>query len=528
MIVYIISSILFPGFIGGIIDEINAFSSYRAIFIKCLLMFFVGIVVVISNYVEKMAFASLGKDISKVLKELTYQKIIRSNYAFWNKYTVGDIITILEKDIDSIELFLSNTLLGILTNSLLICGLLFYIGSINVFFGIILFIIAMFFGCFYNIIGKKAKSNYAELRDYMAEFLSFVNETLNNMLSIQMTGHEKMAYKNFRKENIKVISKTMRHVKLSGLTNSVGILYNVLTVFIIFTFGAGQSIRGLISLGDLFNLVLYTQRIYSPILTLSANYLEAKKTLTILNKIVMLFESDNIIKNGYYKTEYLTGNITFENVCFEYNDRKNIISEFNYIINKGDIVGIIGDNGCGKSTLMKLLTKNCKVNKGHIYIDGIDIDNYEIESLRNIIGCLPQNYYLMSGDLRQILDPYNIYTDEKIIETCNDFMIDIKNFHEGLHTVVGENKINLSGGEAQKILLARLMLENKPVNIIDEPTSEMDIKSEKIICEVLPKYLNGKTTLIITHRRAILKICKKTFEMERKNNISTGAITESN
>lgn len=516
MLVFIISSVVFPGFVGIIVDEINNGINYKSILLKCCYMLLFGIIVVISNYFQKAAFYSLGKNIGRGLKEIAYNKVLKSNCTFWNKQNVGEIVTIIEKDIESIEIFLSNIILGILTNLLLICGLFIYISYINIYFGVLLLLLAVIFCCLYHAVGNKAKSNQKELRCLMGQFLAFINETLNNITGIQMTGYENTVFANFKKRNEGVISKFIEQNMLSALTNSIGIFFNVLSVFAILVIGTKQNLDGIISIGDIFNLVLYTQRIYSPILTLTADYLEVKKTMVVLKKVITFLESDDVISDGNYTANNMNGNIVFNDLSFKYDGRELIINQLNYSINKGDVVGVIGNNGCGKTTLMKLMTKGCKAYKGKILIDGIEIDDYKVESLRRNISCMPQSCYFLSGTLRSIIDPDHQYEDRRILEICRDFTIDLLKFPDGLDTIIGENKMNLSGGEAQKISFVRLIVENKPINIMDEPTSEIDIKSEDHICQILPGYLEGKTIIIITHRPRILKICNKILELRKE------------
>lgn len=517
MLIFIISSVIFPGFVGKIVDELNTSLDYQNILIKCFQMLCIGLIVIISNYVQRVEFAKFGKDIAKGLKEIIYDKILVSDTVFWSKYNVGDIIVIIEKDIESIELFLSNTVLGIITNILLVVGLLVYICYINWIFGIIILILAVVFCIIYNRIGKKAKNNYNELRCSTGKFMSYVNETLNNIANIQMIGYENKAFDNFKNKNDKVIFESVKQYRIIGITNSIGILFNVLSGFIVLVTGTWLSVNGKISVGNAFNLILYTQRIYNPIQTITSNYLEGKKTVVILKKVVKLLENDDIILNGSYDVDNrVTGNIEFKNIFFAYNSDNKIISNMDFSINRGEVVGIIGGNGSGKSTLLKLLTKSCRVSQGEITIDGINIDDYNINKLREIIACMPQTQFFFSGRIREIIDPKNKYSDSMIVRVCNDFMLDIGKFHEGLNTIISENNINLSGGEAQKISLIRLVFENRPINLFDEPTSDMDIKSEKSICEILPRYLAGKTAIIITHRQEILKICNKIYEL--KNN----------
>lgn len=225
-----------------------------------------------------------------------------------------------------------------------------------------------------------------------------------------------------------------------------------------------------------------------------------------------------IIQEGEYSSElHIKGNIEIDCIDFSYQENDLVLSKFSLEAKAGEKVGIVGKNGCGKSTLMKLLTKLCVANSGNIFIDGINIGDYKIAFLHKEVGCLLQSEFILSGTLRNILDIRNCHSDNEIIKAMEEFCLSIYDFNDGLNTIIKENTLNLSGGQVQKIALIRLFLQDKSIYILDEPTSAMDIESEKIVCNVLKKKLEGKTALIITHREQILSICDKNIRMEEKN-----------
>ena len=189
---------------------------------------------------------------------------------------------------------------------------------------------------------------------------------------------------------------------------------------------------------------------------------------------------------------------------------------FNLEINKGEIVGIVGNNGVGKSTLIKIIMKMIPIDIGQIIVNGkYELEDIDEEYLYKNISVVPQSTVILSGKLRDILNPTKRdISDNKIIETLKKFTVDYSIFENDLNYEILEKGGNMSGGEAQKLSLVRMVLENKPWVLLDEPTSAMDVECEKIICSILKEYLKKRTAVIITHRPEILSICDKIIRLE--------------
>jgi ABC-type bacteriocin/lantibiotic exporter with double-glycine peptidase domain len=210
--------------------------------------------------------------------------------------------------------------------------------------------------------------------------------------------------------------------------------------------------------------------------------------------------------------------VIYDHVDFSYkNFPSKILSGFNLTIEKGDIIGIVGSNGIGKTTLIKLLLQLCKPDRGNIFFNGkycsSDISS---DFIHKNIGYMPQNPYILSGTLKEAVNPSGRHiSNSDILNVMKKVALDFEIFNNSLEMLIGENASNLSGGERQKIALARLLLENKSWIILDEPTSAMDVHSEQVICEYMREAFKDKTVIIITHRRKILSICNKIIDFEK-------------
>ena len=239
-----------------------------------------------------------------------------------------------------------------------------------------------------------------------------------------------------------------------------------------------------------------------------------KKNIPISERVFKLLKDSDEIKQDGKRLDRNIDSIKFSNVCFSYDIEGELLNEINFQVSNRQTLGILGENGMGKSTLIRLLLKKCKCTRGTIDINGININDIDIQYLYDNISTMAQESNLLSGTVREILDPFNKnIEDEKMYSILENLMFDIEKLSEGLDTYIHPNMTNLSGGEKQKLNLARVILENKPVVLLDEPTSALDIDSEEKICDLLQEFLQDKLAIIITHRKRILRICTSVIEL---------------
>lgn len=518
MVVYSVASLVFPSIISLIIDNGITGDSAREITIYCFVILFTGAIMVVFYYIQRVSFFRLSQKIIIKIKNSIYGKLLRTNLQFWNEHQVGDVFTVLESDVSKLESLFTTVISDAVVNFFTIISISGILILIDPFIGISVLLLSVVFIWIQKKVGNRVKDGMTELRAKIGELTSFTNETLNNMSNIQIMGLASSISKKYEDKNTEVIKKHIEQIKLRSLAQVGAMSFNVVGIFAVLIIGSFKVADNLLTVGTLFSLTMYVQRLYGPIISLGDTYLSIKNIVPTVNKILDVLETDELIPEG--KVLYhdnLDGSICFDNITFAYKskERKQILNKLNFTIHPGKTLGIVGKNGSGKTTVIRLLSKLCQAQYGQILIDNVDVNDFDIDYLSSQIGYMPQNGYLLSGSLKEALTfGINNVNDERILQLIRAFNFDINRFLNSMDADIGENKANISGGEAQKISLIRLFLEDKPIYILDEPTSAIDSKSEDIICNSLKKLLAGKTAIIITHRPKILEICDDIFTME--------------
>lgn len=508
LVFYTASTLLFPLFVTFIIDKGISQGDRNAMLFYTLGMLTVGGVSVWTQYLQRVSFYKLGQEILINIKQNVYSRILMTNLNYWNENKVGDVLTVLEDDVTSLETLLTSTVSGIAVNVFVVIGITVFLTVTNWQCGLIVSTMAIVFAYLQRKNGNKVQNSMFDLRKKIGEMISFTNESLQNVNELQASGYEKVSKEKYMTYNKLVLEASVRQVKKVSVSSSIGSMFNVVGLLVVIGFGAYQVIRGEMTIGTLFALTVYVQRLYGPVISLGQAYIDIRNSLPRIKKILDLINTSNVICFGSDRINVGDKHsVTFENVSFSYGDNKTILEEFDLKIDPGKTLGIVGENGSGKTTLLKLLLNLCEPQSGVVMIDGKKVSDYDNECLRNIMGYVGQNGVMLSGTLREILDPKGVCGDDILLSLMNDFMLDDSIFQNGLDTLIDENHRNISGGEFQKIALIRAFAEPKDIYLLDEPTSAIDPDGEEIICEKIREKLRGKTALIISHRPRILEVC---------------------
>lgn len=523
MMVYTITSVIFPGLISIIIDKGIMVRDYHYTLKYICGFFSVGIVMVLSQHIERMSFFKLSQDILYYIKVVVFRKIMNTNILFWSNHNIGDVMTVIESDISKIEALLTTEICDAIVNLFVVLGMSFFLIYLKVEIGILLIGVAVLFVIIQRQVGNKLKINMKILREAMGNTTALINEILNHIQHIQIIGLVIPFLKKYKKSNETVKNIHIKHMHIASISMGVSNLYVIISMLIVLSIGSFYFFRGLLTIGTLLTLVLYAQRLYTPINGLCNTYTMIKNITPSITKILDILESEDTIRCGtFFPQKNILGDLEFRNVTFRYSkNSKNVLENYCLHIKPGEKVGIVGKNGSGKTTIIKLLAGLCVPESGHIVLDGVSLEKYDFEFLRSQIGYVLQRDYLGSGKLKDILKfgVEDAYIDIKN-ELIQEIGLDIDKFSNGWDTYIDENSNNISGGEMQKLSLIRAFSSSKAVYIMDEPTSFMDIESEKKVCGILNKLLCDKTSIIITHRPQILKICDRVVVLgDLDNNI---------
>jgi len=355
---------------------------------------------------------------------------------------------------------------------------------------------------------KKLKKSGKERQEATGTLNSKLQETLSGIRVIRAFATEKQEIHNFKKISLELKKVVMKTVGYNAKSNSVSEALNYVMMAILLLFGGYRILRGRVfTTGDFLTIMSAIGSMYTPVRrsaniynSLSTNIPSIGRIFEILDVVPEIADAPDCIKFEEFKSD-----ITFENVDFSYKDSdEKVLKNINLVAKKGETVALVGNSGGGKSTLVNLIPRFFDVTGGKITIDGVDVKNYKIKSLRKKIGIVPQETFLFGGTILENIRYANQNASvEEVIEAAkkanaHEF---IEKLEQGYETEIGERGIKLSGGQKQRISIARAILENPQILILDEATSALDNESEQLVQDALEKLMKGKTTFVIAHRQ---------------------------
>lgn len=510
-----VMTLIFPYYMGKLIDQLVLGKEiYSGVLPYLFLMLCSGMLAALLQYAQSVVIYKIQQEFSIGIKKKVYSKCVNGNWNFWNNWKAGDVVQVLGEDIAQLENVLVTILGNLLVNLVLILGITIVLIWYDIRIGLVSIILCFLLALCQKKIGRLTEIRSVELRKDVENNASFKNETLNNMPSFTMSGLGSILKKKFMEQTDCLSRKAVFIVKLMSLGRYAGSVYNYIIICISIIIGIIQIDKGQMTVGQLYTITIFVQRLYAPIVSLGDAYMAIKKSIPISERAFKLLEDSDEIEQDGKRLDTNIDSIKFSNVYFSYNIEGALLKKINFQVSNRQILGILGENGMGKSTLIRLLLKKCKCTKGSIDINGININDIDIHYLYDNISTMAQESNPLSGTVREILDPFNKNVeDEKMYSILENLMFDIKKLSDGLDTYIHPNMTNLSGGEKQKLNLARVILENKPVVLLDEPTSALDMESEERICNLLQEFLQNKLAIIITHRKSILRICTSVIQL---------------
>lgn len=515
-ILYIIAALIFPDSISKIIDQVIIRKRYDLTKTYILSIGFSGFCMIIFSYIQYGLYFKFGQKARIIIKQRLLEKLMNVNGNFKKNYPPGDMLRIIEQDTEQIQNLIGEGIGLLVINGINLIGVMILLLYKNFLIGVVMIIISVIFVVLQIYLSNSLKKDSIFLRKLLGNVSSYTNEIISRSETIATSSYAKQYTKNFFDKNAEIKEREILQMKKLLVGRNIGIAYNVLANVITLGLGVMMVDKRNMTVGTLLAISMYVQRLYSPLLAISNSYFNIKKAIPFVTKIVKCLENKNLMINGSKCLQTpLEGNIYFDSVFFKYNEDM-ILENFFLRIKEGKFTGIIGENGSGKSTIIKLLLKIYQCKRGNIYVDNININEYDNEYYYKNISVMWQNNFLMSGTLYDVINPGGKdLKKEEIYKLFNEMNLDIEKFEDGLNTYIYENNFNVSGGELQKINIIRILIEDRPIIILDEPTSALDNESEEEICKLLKTLLKGKTVIIVTHREKILGICDEIIEIKR-------------
>jgi ABC-type multidrug transport system fused ATPase/permease subunit len=498
-----------PAWLTGVQDWFGG-GKIGVLTLAAIAVVLIAIIDAISSYIDSYYTTNVGQWVAHDLRRTVYDHLQRLSLSYYDKHETGSLISTITDDIDAVQDFASSSLLSILTDVLTVIGMLVIMFYLDFDFTLIALSVTPFLVIFLYRFKHVVKKASHEVGKKESEIMSVVEEELTSIRVVQAFARGDYEEERLEKKSLESIDAALRARKVKSLLSPfVEIVVAIGTALVVW-YGAKLVLAGHMTAGSLVVFLAYLGKLFKPIQDL------AKMTNTIAQASVGLERIKNILDTDVVLAEpaqarpadNIKGEVDFENVSFGYDPNRIILKGVNFKITPGQMVGLVGATGGGKSTILSLIPRFYDPNSGSIKLDGQDIRNFTIKSIREQISYVLQDTQLFQASVADNIAYGRPGATRQEIETAaklanaHEFILKME---KGYDSMVGERGMTMSGGQRQRIGIARAVIRNTPLIILDEPTSGLDAESENQVLEALERLVKGKTTFIIAHRLVTIR-----------------------
>jgi ABC transporter fused permease/ATP-binding protein len=520
----------FPYVAGKLIDVATGNDSWYLNEIHLIALTLIAILFFqsILSFFRVYLFAQVSEKAMADVRNTLFSRIIFLPISFYDKTRTGELMSRMSADVTLLQTTFSTTLAEIIRQLVTLI-----VGVVIIFFttpSLSLFMLATFpvLIIVAIIFGRKIKKLSKDTQEELAKSTTIVEETLQAISTVKTFTNELFEINRFKKSQEVVVSKAIATAKYRGILISFIIFALFGGIVGIMWYGAYLLQNGQMLAGELISFFLYTAFIGGSIAGLGDMYGMVQRAIGASERILEILDEDQEQQaNHDVQKLALSGNISFENVQFTYPSRleMEVIKGVSFGLNTGEKVALVGSSGAGKSTLIQLLMRLYPINKGAIKVDGKDIVEYDLSAFRKNIGIVPQEVILFGGSIQENIGYGKLdatLEEIKMAAQKANALDFIESFPEGFGTLVGERGVKLSGGQRQRIAIARAILKDPSILILDEATSSLDAKSEKEVQGALDELMKNRTTIIIAHRLATIRKVDRIYVLEDGEIVESG------
>jgi ATP-binding cassette, subfamily B, bacterial len=480
-------------------------------------------------YIRRLG--DIGQRFVFALRENLFAHLQRLSLRFHDRQRIGDLITRLTSDIDAIQDMIANGIIVFASNAFLLAGMLILMFWLNWQFALTALSVApLLFWTVFRY-SNRIKIAAGKARASTGVLASLAQETLASIRIVQGLAQEEQQDERFRAQSTTSLQAYQEGIRYQARIWPIVDLLAATGLAMVMWYGATRVLAGALTTGDVVIFFAYITNLYAPMRQLARLSFMFNRASVAAERIaeIMTLRSE-VVDRARAKTAVgLKGSIEFLNVSFEYEQGQPVLSKIYLAIRPGERVAIIGASGAGKSTLVSLVPRLYDPSSGAVYIDGEDIRNYSVQSLREQISLVLQDSLLFSGTIREnIAFGRRNATEQEIVAAAVTANADefIQRLPDGYDTLVAERGSSLSGGEKQRIAIARAVLRDTPILILDEPTSSLDAASERLVIDALERAAEGRTTLIIAHRLTTVRLADRVVVLEKGHVAEEGSSQE--
>lgn len=509
-VVLAVLELIFPLAVGYVVNTLLPDENWGLIVSACAVLLLIYIINTLLNYIVTYWGHMLGINIETDMRRRLFDHVQKLSFRFFDNTKTGHLISRLTNDLFEIgevahhgpeDMFIAAmTLIGAF-------GIMLFIQPELAIMTFIIVPIIIWLVLYFN--GRMTKASNRLFTD-MADFNARVEDTVGGIRVVQAFANEKHEGKLFKVNNLRFREAKLISYKLIGANHSISYLLMRLVSLFVLIAGAYYVLRKDMPYGDFITFVLLTNIFFKPIEKINAVIESYPKGIAGFKRYMELMDTEPDVADSPHAVEVdrLKGDIRYSNVTFGYEGEAKVLEGINLSIRAGETVAFVGPSGAGKTTLCSLLPRFYEIESGSITVDGHDVRDLKLESLRKSIGIVQQDVFLFAGTIRENIAYGKLGANDKdIMEAARRARLEefIASLPDRLDTIVGERGVKLSGGQKQRLAIARMFLKNPPILILDEATSALDTETEAAIQQSLSELSAGRTTLVIAHRLATIK-----------------------
>ena len=471
----------------------------------------------IAGYIDNYYTESVAQYVANDLRQKVYHHLQRLSLSYYDSHQIGNILSTITSDVSTIQGFASSALLSILIDALTIIGMLGLMFYMNWDFALVAVAVTPLLLLFVARFKTAVKKATHEVRAEQSTMVSVLQQGLESVRAVKAFDRQDLEETHLKDVSMDTVKASLRARKVKSLLSPVvALIVSGCTAFVLWR-GTHLVLIEAMTLGGLTVFLSYLAKFFKPVQDLAKMTTSIAQASVALERIQAILDTDTVIpqKPNAKIPENVQGHIEFEHVAFSYDPESPVLSDVHFSIKAGQRIGICGPTGGGKSTVVSLIPRFYDPTKGRVLIDGVDITEYQLHGdtgLRDQIAFVLQDTVLFFGTVRDnIAYGKQGATQEEIEAAAKMANADefISKMAHGYDTMVGERGLTLSGGQRQRIGIARAIIRNSPILILDEPTAALDTESEKLVMEALERLMKGRTVIIIAHRLSTIRDADK-------------------
>lgn len=518
---------------NGVISKYTGGDGINFTKIGKILLFLLALYIcsAIFSYIQGIIMTNISQKLAYRLRKEVSKKINKLPMKFYDNKTHGEILSVITNDIDTLSQNLNIEATQVISSVATIIGILIMMLSIDWIMTLVALLTLPLSIVIIAFIMKKSQGYFKSQQDYLADVNGEVEEMFSNQSVIRVFNAENKMISKFEYDNNKLADVAWKSNFVSGLMHPIMNFVGNLGYVVIAILGSYFAIIGRITVGNIQSFIQYTKNFTNPIAQI-AQISNMLQSMVAASERVFEFldEEEEKEKNKeFIPTNKIEGSVEFKNVKFGYNQDKIIINDFSAKVKPGQKIAIVGPTGAGKTTIVKLLMRFYDLNSGKILVDGHNINDYRKEDIRGLFGMVLQDTWLFNGTIMENIRYGRLEApDDEVIEACKMAHVHhfIQTLPDGYNMILNEETTNISGGQKQLLTIARAILADPKILILDEATSSVDTRTEILIQKAMDKLMEGRTSFIIAHRLSTIKNADLILVMDSGDIVEQGTHEE--